>query len=43
MRYMLTFYAIEDEWRALPQGEREAGIADIGKWFRRARRVRKDR
>jgi len=28
---------------ALPESEREAGIADIGKWFRRARRVRKDR
>ena len=33
MRYMLTFYAIEDEWMALPQSERGAGIADIGKWF----------
>ena len=33
MRYMLTFYAIEDEWMALPQSEREAGIADIGQWF----------
>ena len=33
MRYMLTFYAIEDEWMALLQSEREAGIADIGKWF----------
>src|SRR5207249_11002690 len=30
---MLTFYAIEDEWMALPQSEREAGVADIGKWF----------
>ena len=33
MRYMLTFYAIENEWMALPQSEREAGIADIGQWF----------
>src|SRR5438132_10137535 len=30
---MLTFYASEDEWMALPQSEREAGVADIGKWF----------
>ena len=28
MRYMLTFYALEDEWMALPQSERDAGIAD---------------
>ena len=33
MRYMLTFYAIEDEWMALPQAERGAAIADIGRWF----------
>ena len=33
MRYMLTFYAIEDEWMALPPSEREAGVADIGRWF----------
>ncbi|TMC42061.1 MAG: hypothetical protein E6J23_12155 [Chloroflexi bacterium] len=33
MRYMLTFYAIEDEWMALTQSERETGIADIGEWF----------
>ena len=33
MRYMLTFYAIEDEWMALPTDEREAGIAAIGRWF----------
>ena len=33
VRYMLTFYAIEDEWMALPQSEREAGIAEIGQWF----------
>ena len=39
MRYMLTFYAIEDEWMALPQGEREAAIADIGQWFAAHRRA----
>ena len=33
MRYMLTFYAIEDEWMALPAAEREAGIREIGMWF----------
>ena len=33
MRYLLTFYAIEDEWMALPAAEREAGIAAIGRWF----------
>ena len=33
MRYLLTFYAIEDEWMALPPAEREAGIAAIGRWF----------
>lgn len=33
MRYMLTFYAREDEWMALPESEREAGIAAIGRWF----------
>jgi hypothetical protein len=33
VRYMLTFYAIEDEWMALPQSERDAGVADIGQWF----------
>ena len=33
MRYMLTFYAIESEWMALPEDERNAGIADIGRWF----------
>jgi hypothetical protein len=30
---MLTFYALEDEWMALPQSERDGGIADIGRWF----------
>ena len=33
MRYMLTFYAIEDEWMALGESDREAAIADIGRWF----------
>ena len=33
MRYLLTFYAVEDEWMALPEVERDAGIASIGRWF----------
>ena len=33
MRYLLTFYAVEDEWMALSESERGAGIADIGQWF----------
>lgn len=33
MRYMLTFYADADEWMALPEVEREAGVAEIGRWF----------
>ena len=33
MRYLLTFYAIESEWMALPEDERNAGIAQIGQWF----------
>ena len=33
MRYLLTFYAIEDEWMALPEAERNAAIAEIGAWF----------
>jgi len=33
VRYLLTFYAIEDEWLALPEVERDAGIAEIGRWF----------
>lgn len=33
MRYLLTFYAVEDEWMALPEAERDAGIASIGRWF----------
>jgi hypothetical protein len=33
VRYLLTFYAIEDEWMALPGPERSAAIAEIGRWF----------
>ena len=33
MLYMLTFYAVEDEWMALAEDERRAGIAEIGQWF----------
>ena len=33
MRYMLTFYADANEWMELPEAEREAGIAGIGRWF----------
>jgi hypothetical protein len=33
VRYLLTFYAVEDEWMALPEAEREAGIVAIGRWF----------
>ena len=33
MRYMLTFYADEQEWMALAPAERDAGIAEIGGWF----------
>lgn len=33
VRYLLTFYAVEDEWMALPEVERRAGIAEIGQWF----------
>lgn len=32
MRYMLTFYADADQWMALPEPEREAAIAEIGRW-----------
>jgi len=31
--YMLTFYAVEDEWMALAEDERRAGIGEIGQWF----------
>ena len=33
MRYMLTFYADPHEWMELPEAERDAGIASIGRWF----------
>ncbi len=33
MRFMLTFYAVADEWMALPAPERDAAIAEIGRWF----------
>src|SRR5437762_14223221 len=41
VRYMLTFYAIENEWMVLRQSEREVGIADIGQWFVEPRRAGK--
>jgi hypothetical protein len=33
VRYLLTFYAVEDEWLALPEAERNTAIAEIGQWF----------
>ena len=33
MRYMLTFYADADQWMALPDAERDALVAEIGRWF----------
>jgi len=33
VRYLLTFLAVEDDWMALPDAERSAAIADIGRWF----------
>ena len=33
MRYMLTFFADEREWLALPEAERRDAIAKIGGWF----------
>lgn len=33
MRYMLLFFADEDEWMALPEDERNAAIGRIGAWF----------
>jgi hypothetical protein len=33
VRYLLTFYAVEDEWMALPESEHDAAIAEIGQWF----------
>lgn len=32
MRFMLTFYANTAEWMALPEGERNEAIAEIGTW-----------
>ncbi|HYK97675.1 MAG TPA: YciI family protein [Candidatus Acidoferrales bacterium] len=32
-RYLLTFYAVEDEWMALPEAERNTAIGEIGAWF----------
>ena len=34
MRYMLTFFADEQEWLGLPDAERGAAIAAIGEWFK---------
>lgn len=33
MRYLLMFYADEDEWMALPETDRNDAIARIGRWF----------
>lgn len=33
MRWMLLFYADEDEWLALPDDERTTAISQIGAWF----------
>jgi len=33
VRYMLTFYAREEDWMALPKADRDPGIAEIGQWF----------
>ena len=33
MRYLLMFYADEDAWIALPEGDRAAAIGRIGHWF----------
>ena len=33
MKYLLTFYAREDEWMALPEDDRNAAIGEIGRWF----------
>jgi hypothetical protein len=35
MRFMLTFFADEKEWLAMPEDERGAAIAEIGGWFGR--------
>ena len=33
MRYLLMFYADEDAWSTLPEGDRSAAIGRIGQWF----------
>ena len=33
MRFLLTFYARDEEWLALPGAERDAAIAEIGRWY----------
>lgn len=33
MRFMLMFYANEDEWAALAEDERTAAIGRIGAWY----------
>jgi len=33
MRFMLVFYADEEEWVALPDEERTAAVARIGAWY----------
>ena len=33
MRFLLTFYADTEEWMGLPAAEREAAIAEIGRWY----------
>ena len=32
-KYLLITYANAAEWMALPEGERNAAIAEIGQWF----------
>lgn len=33
MRFMLLFFADENEWMALPEDERTAAVGRIGVWF----------
>ncbi len=33
MKYMLLFFADEDEWMALPEEARTAAIGQIGAWY----------
>ena len=33
MRFLLVFYADTEEWMGLPAAEREAAIAEIGRWY----------